>query len=144
MHISYKRVHCRNIVIYVTVYMVIFAIVLVSQISRVRPRESFHFNLCLFIVWKHQKNCKINPSRISAPSPKSWKYLYVKIMVYTVCRIEDLLYVTWRSGEITKCTRTLLLISTRIITGPFYITCLWRNCLASSLFTFLVWLAQRE
>ena len=27
---------------------------------------------------------KIKPLRISAPSPKSWKYLYTKIMAYTV------------------------------------------------------------
>ena len=33
-----------------TVYVVIFEVVLFSRISRVGPRENFHFNLCLFIV----------------------------------------------------------------------------------------------
>ena len=31
-----------------TVYKVIFAVVLFSQISLVRPRKNFHFNLCLY------------------------------------------------------------------------------------------------
>ena len=33
-------------------YMVIFAVVLFSRISRVRPRKNFHFSLCLFTVMK--------------------------------------------------------------------------------------------
>ena len=37
------------------------------------PRENFHFNLCLFIALKTSENCKINPSWITAPSPKSRK-----------------------------------------------------------------------
>ena len=36
---------------------------------------------------KHiRKTCEINPSRISAPSPKPRKYLYAKIMAYTVLK----------------------------------------------------------
>ena len=35
-----------------------------------------------------RKNREIKPSRISAPSPKLWKYLYTKIMVYTVCEFQ--------------------------------------------------------
>ena len=31
-----------------------------------------------------KKNHEIKLSQISPPSPKSWKYLYVKYMVYTV------------------------------------------------------------
>ena len=68
----------------ITVYVVIFAVVLFSRISWVRPRENFHFNLCLFIVMKTSENREIKPSRISEPSPKLWKYLYAKIMAYTV------------------------------------------------------------
>ena len=67
-----------------TVYVVIFAVVSFSQISRVRPRKNIHFNLCPFIVMKISENCEIKPSQISKPSPKQWKYLYAKIMAYTV------------------------------------------------------------
>ena len=65
-----------------------FAIFAVVLFSRVRPREHSTFNICLFIVMKtsEEKNCKIKPSWISAPSPKPWIYLYAKIMVYTVCK----------------------------------------------------------
>ena len=35
-----------------TVYVVIFAVVLFSRISRVRPCKNFHFNIWLFIVMK--------------------------------------------------------------------------------------------
>ena len=38
------------------IYVVIIAVVLFSQISRVGPRENFHFNLCLFIVMKTSEN----------------------------------------------------------------------------------------
>ena len=34
--------------------------------------------------WKHQKNHESKPWRISVPSPKSRKYLYAKIVAYTV------------------------------------------------------------
>ena len=53
---------------------------LFSRILRVNPRKNFHLNIWLFIVLKEN----IKPSWISPPSPKSWKYLYVKYMVYTV------------------------------------------------------------
>ena len=48
-----KHVQQQSMInIITTVYMVIFAVVLFSRISRVRPRKNFHFNLCLFIVMK--------------------------------------------------------------------------------------------
>ena len=54
-------------------------------ISRVSPRETFHFNMWLFIVMKTiKKKNWIKPSQISPPSPKSRKYLYAKYMAYTV------------------------------------------------------------
>ena len=53
-----------------TVYMVIFPVVLFSQISRFSPRENFHFNTWLFIVMKISQNREIKPSRIPQPSPK--------------------------------------------------------------------------
>ena len=37
---------------------------------------------------KTSKNREIKPSRISAPSPKPQKYLYAKIMAYTVFALE--------------------------------------------------------
>ena len=37
------------------------------------PRENFHFNSCLFIVMTTSENGEINHSRITAPSPKTWK-----------------------------------------------------------------------
>ena len=33
---------------------------------------------------KTSENCEIKPSRISEPSPKPQKYLYAKIMAYTL------------------------------------------------------------
>ena len=36
----------------VTVYVVVFAVVLFSRISQVSPRENFKFNTWLFIVMK--------------------------------------------------------------------------------------------
>ena len=65
-----------------TVYVVIFAVVLFSRISRVRPREHFHFNICLFIVMKTSTNRETKISRISPISPKSRKYLCAKYMAY--------------------------------------------------------------
>ena len=69
---------------FATVYVVIFAVVLLSRISRVRPRENFHFNLCLFKVMKTSEYREIKPLQISKPSPKPQKYLYAKTMAYTV------------------------------------------------------------
>ena len=55
----YKKViHPKTI----TVYVVIFEVVLFSRISQVKSRENFHFNLCLFIVMKTSLNREINPS----------------------------------------------------------------------------------
>ena len=68
-----------------TLYVVIFAVVLFSGISRVRPHKNVHFNLCLLRVMKTSENRESKPSRISEPSPKPRKYLYAKIMAYTVC-----------------------------------------------------------
>ena len=76
--------------------------VLFLRILRVRPRENFHFSLCLFIVMKTSENREIKPLRISAPSPKSWKYLYVKIMAYTVLYNMMLLLVS-RDKTLTIC-----------------------------------------
>ena len=41
-----------NLVLPYTEYVVIFLVVLFLRISRVRPRENFHFSLCLFTVIK--------------------------------------------------------------------------------------------
>ena len=46
----YLRRNTYTEILCITVYVVIFAVVLFSRISRVRHRENFHFNLCLFIV----------------------------------------------------------------------------------------------
>ena len=54
------------------------------------PRKNCHYNLCLFIECKHEQNCQIKPSRISVPSPKSQKYLYAKIMPYTVLQMHHI------------------------------------------------------
>ena len=83
-------------------YMVIFAVLLFSQISRVRPRKNFHFNLCLFIVTKTSENGEINPSQISAPSPKSRKYLYAKMMAYTVGIFWEKIWKTLKKTKETK------------------------------------------
>ena len=84
---SYKKVTChQRITNLTTVYVVIFAVVLFSWICefRVRPREHFHFNVCLFIVMKTSENREIKLSRISPRSQKSRKYLCAKYMAYTV------------------------------------------------------------
>ena len=64
-------------------YMWLFSWCFISRISRVRPRENFHFNISLFIV---MKTSEIKPLQISPPSPKLRKYLYAKYtcMAYTV------------------------------------------------------------
>ena len=68
----------------ITVYVVIFAVVLFSRISRVRPHKHFHFNICIFIVMKTSTNREIKLSRISPLSQKSLKYLCAKYLAYTV------------------------------------------------------------
>ena len=52
----------------------------------------------------YQENCEIKPSRISAPGPKSRKYLYVKIMAYTV--LWSWLYLIKEWGQV--CERIIV------------------------------------
>ena len=68
-----------------------FAVVLFSQISRVSPRENFHFNIWLFIVMETAQKSQIKPSRISPPCPKSRKHLYAEYMAYQKdCTLPDI------------------------------------------------------
>ena len=69
-----------------TVYMVILAVVLFSQISRVSPRKTFHFDIYVAIYSNENITniAKITLLQISPPSPKSRKYLYAKYMAHTV------------------------------------------------------------
>ena len=69
----------------VYMYLVIFTVVLFSRISRVRPSQIFPLQfMSIYSNENIRKNSEIKPSRISTPSPKSWKYLYAKIMAFTV------------------------------------------------------------
>ena len=63
----------------------------ISRISRVSPREHFHFNMSI-IVMKTSTNRKIKLSWISPLSPKSQKYLCAKYIAYTVLRADECVY----------------------------------------------------
>ena len=70
----------------ITVHVVIFAVVLCLLISRVSPRENFHFDIYGYFIIENITKCtKLSHCKlIFPPSQKSWTYLYAKYMAYTV------------------------------------------------------------
>ena len=102
-----------------TVYMVIFAW---SYFCEFRESDlaiiSTSIYVYRYIVMKTSEYREIKPSRICAPSPKPRKYLYAKIMLYTV----------YQSTQLKGCRIVLLVayFTTKVLQVYQNSTCTYR------------------